>query len=256
MKKSQKGFTLIELLVVIAIIGILASMLLPALGKAKARANRAKCQSNLKQVALAHKAFASDHDDRMAWHLPSGGSSDGLPAPEYQCNDICDINALADEFGSPKILLSPCDPRAKKDNDAVREIRHINGGSKGISYSVYHAGDELNGSKILSATRNTYDSNNATNYYYPSEGRTMTKGNRREDGTCQFVNPTDTNNTRKAFVMAGYKHQQGAVAQSSGAVSQVSSAQTFRQLWIGSHDSQGGINPQRNNNLHKITYSY
>lgn len=70
--RSRRGFTLIELLVVIAIIGILASLLLPALAKAKSRAHSVKCLSTLRQWGLALNLHATDNNDGM----PRDGTDD------------------------------------------------------------------------------------------------------------------------------------------------------------------------------------
>jgi prepilin-type N-terminal cleavage/methylation domain-containing protein/prepilin-type processing-associated H-X9-DG protein len=85
----QHGFTLVELLVVIAVIAILASMLLPALNRAKSKAEGIFCLNNTKQLLVAWHIYADDHDGSLAYNV--GGNGIRGIAPNTKLNWVDNI---------------------------------------------------------------------------------------------------------------------------------------------------------------------
>jgi len=139
--RENTGFTLIELLVVIAIIAILAAMLLPALAKAKQRAQMINCVSNLKQLTLAWIMYNGDNSDVLVNNYSTQGNAacgtnawvtSGSPfgQPPWTGNPRLDINTasvvngkLYDFNKSAAIYICPSDLARVNANHAFNRVR-------------------------------------------------------------------------------------------------------------------------------------
>jgi len=176
-KKSKKGFTLIELLVVIAIIGILASLLLPALARSKAKANRVKCVSNLSQVSKAALGFAQDNGERMPWQLLSSQLMEHFGHHKTMAKMtgcIIGTTAMKNELQTAKVITSPCDATRMAYNETCQKNwgtynTKANGHNmelaKAISYGFVEGADSLRPTTICAITLNMEGDDLATGHW-------------------------------------------------------------------------------------------
>ncbi|MCQ2403043.1 MAG: type II secretion system GspH family protein, partial [Lentisphaeria bacterium] len=118
--KTNKTFTLIEVLVVSAIIAILAAMLLPALGAARAKAETVSCVSNYKQIGLAVFLYADDNKQYYPWSPIGSHNFQKAKDSNWTWNANADMGRLTavllSKYTEAKLFVCPADSDPKNYN--------------------------------------------------------------------------------------------------------------------------------------------
>ena len=172
MKTKLRGFTLVELLVIVVICLVLATVLLPNLVRARSKARRLDCVSNLKQIGLAYRVWAGDNNDQYPFQSTNGLGWMAIASTTNAAQLLwTNYVLMAEELGcGPRFLVCPSDDRRAATILMTNQSTGI--GNLNLSYFVGVGASDTYPQSLLSGDRNLGPGPNpADDYgYSPASG--------------------------------------------------------------------------------------